>query len=71
MVDDQIGSTRIADLSCSTWSTVQGLLPLLLGEPEPEPEPESAPLIMHALFKNLNGHRVRQTRHEHLGPRVT
>uniref|UniRef100_J3L4B5 Uncharacterized protein n=1 Tax=Oryza brachyantha TaxID=4533 RepID=J3L4B5_ORYBR len=62
MVDDQIGMTRTADLSCSTWSTVHSR------PRSPKPSPSAPPLlglssfvllIMHALFKNLN--RFNQT----------
>uniref|UniRef100_A0A0D9V5Z1 Uncharacterized protein n=1 Tax=Leersia perrieri TaxID=77586 RepID=A0A0D9V5Z1_9ORYZ len=56
MVDDQIGITRIADLSCSTWSTVHSRRPLSL-MPSATPLPGFSSfvlLIMHALFKNLN-----------------
>jgi len=69
MVDDQMGRTRIADLSCSTWSTVHSLFPLrprrsgaaaeaalLLGESVSSLVAQT----MHALFKNLNVQRESQ-----------
>uniref|UniRef100_A0A0E0N2S7 Uncharacterized protein n=1 Tax=Oryza rufipogon TaxID=4529 RepID=A0A0E0N2S7_ORYRU len=55
MEDDQIGITRIADLSCSTWSTVHSLPLSLMPSAPPLPDLSSfVLLIMHALFKNLN-----------------